>query len=80
MKDANLLDTCYTYFKRVGLKPLLMKKSSSKHIDRKRSSDDIVGAERNYNKKEAGIAEDQTSISTSQLVCVAGFLSLWRRC
>ena len=70
MKDVNLLDTCYTYFKRVGLKPLLMKKGSGRNLmERKRSSDDIVGTSK-YNKKEAGIVEDQTSVTVSELMCV----------
>ena len=71
MKDVNLLDTCYTYFKRVGLKPLLLKKTSSKGLlERKRSSGDIVQGSGTYNRKTSGVAEDQTSVSVSELLYV----------
>lgn len=66
LKDVNLLDTCYTYFKRVGLKPLLMKKGTARTLDRKKSSSDIVGTPK-FNKKEAGIVDDQTSSTSSEL-------------
>jgi hypothetical protein len=72
LKDVNLLDTCYTYFKRVGLKPLLAKKNSSKSLlERKKSTDEILqGGGGKYNKKEAGVAEDQSSVAVSELTCV----------